>query len=87
MDDIQKADILMPLTPAEVQNRVRKMIEFMNPNYIFIFVNKDTNQATTLKDDIDHLSLFVKYEVFDREAAIREAYQAGFEAGGQDGEA
>jgi hypothetical protein len=86
MNDKQKASILMPLTPAEAQDRVRKLIEYMNPLYDFIFVNKDTNTATTLKDDFDHLTLFIKYESFDREAAVREAYQAGFEAGGEHGQ-
>ncbi len=81
MDDNAKADILMPLTPAEVQDRLRKLIEYMNPAYTFTFVNKDTERATTLKDDLDHLTLFIKYEEFDREAAIREAYQQGLAAG------
>ena len=83
--DTIKADILMPLMPAEVQARVRGLIEYMNPRYDIIFVNKDTGRVTTLKDDLDHLSLFVKYESLDREAAVREAYQVGLKAGREDG--
>ena len=85
-NDETKAGILMPLTPTEVQDRIRKLIEFMNPAYAFIFVNKDTEKPTTLKDDLDHLSLFVKYGAFNKEAAVREAYEQGRAQGRMEGD-
>ncbi len=84
-NDERRAEAMMPLSPVEVQEKVRGLIEFMNPLYDFIFVSKDTGQETTLKDDLEHLSLFIKYEVFDKEAHGREMYKLGREIGGNDG--